>query len=106
MGLKVATTVGLLRLQKAGGFGHLEDTKLGWEGKARRRGKVACRAAGSACVQHTTARGSKAMGRSSHAGKTYLHACVCIYAVESPWDSFTGLTVCPIGWGLYRMTVD
>lgn len=36
MGHKVQISVELLRLQKAAGFGHLEDTKLGWEGKARR----------------------------------------------------------------------
>lgn len=106
MGHKVATSVELLQLQKAAGFRHLEDTKLGREGKAMRPGKAVCRGAGGAWIKCTTARGSKATERSSRAGQTYLHVCVCIYAAESPWDSFTVLTVCPVGWELYRVTVD
>lgn len=106
MGHKVDNSVELLWLQKAAGFGHLEDTKLGQDGKVRRWGNAGCRGAGSACVQRTMVRGSKAMGGISRAGKTYLLACVCIYPPESPWDSFTVVTVCSIGWGLYRVTVD
>lgn len=83
MGQQGATRVELLRLQKAAGFGHLEETKLRWEGQAGQRGTAGCREARSTCVQCTAARGSKGTGRGWHAGKTYLHACVCIYTATS-----------------------
>jgi len=73
----------LLWLQNPAGFGHLEAEvgKEGWEiGKGWVQGR------GSTCAWCTAATGSKGTGRRLHAGKTYLHICVCILAAKSPWN--------------------
>jgi len=68
VGRKVVTSVELLWLQKAAGFRHLEDTKLGHKGKARRCGKAGCRGVASVSCN-----------RDELTCRENLLACLCLY---------------------------